>query len=60
MDVFGYPGAESKSMKLMLDFGIKQKTNDKARLDFLAEVTPLISQCGLTLPEWEYRPNRPF
>ena len=60
MDVFGYPGAESKSMKLMLDFGIKQKTNDEARLDFLAEVTPLISQCGLTLPEWEYRPNRPF
>lgn len=60
MDVFGYPGAESKSMELMLKFCIKQKTNDQARLDFLSEVTPLISQCGLTLPEWEYRPNRPF
>jgi 1,2-phenylacetyl-CoA epoxidase catalytic subunit len=60
MDVFGYPGDESKSMKLMLKFGIKKKTNDEARLDFLAEVTPLISQCGLTLPEWKYRSNRPF
>lgn len=60
MDVFGHPGKASRTMELMLRFGIKQKANDQARQEFVKEVSPLIERHNLTLPAWEYQDSRPF
>lgn len=60
MDVFGHPGETSKTMETLLRFGIKRKTNDEAREDFLEAVSPLIRQAGLELPEWQYQEQRSF
>lgn len=60
MDVFGHPGQTSKTQELMLKFGIKRKTNDEARKEFVRAVSPLIERHGSALPRWEYQENRPF
>ncbi len=60
LDVFGQPDVASKNTALYLKFGIKQKTNDRARRDFVSAIKPILSRHGLTLPGWEYRENRSF
>ena len=60
MDVFGHPGGMSKTEEQLLKFGIKNKTNDQLREEFKKDITPLILKHGLTVPGWEYQPNRPF
>ena len=60
MDVFGHPGETSKTMEALLRLGVKRKTNDQAREDFLQEVNPLIRQAGLELPPWQHQEQRSF
>ena len=60
MDVFGHPGGTSRTEERLLKFGIKKKTNDQIRKEFGDEIMPLILKHNLGVPEWTYRPNRPF
>ena len=60
MDVFGHPGGQSKTEEQLLKFGIKKKTNDQLREEFLADIMPLILKHGLTVPDWTFKPDHPF
>lgn len=60
MDVFGRPGGQSKTEKLLVQYRLKHKTNDEARLEFVSQVEPLIIACNLELPHWVFKSNRPF
>jgi ring-1,2-phenylacetyl-CoA epoxidase subunit PaaA len=49
LDMFG--NSTSKRVQRYIDWGLKRRTNEEARQDYIAEVNPLIESMGLQVPD---------
>ncbi|MFI5268597.1 MAG: phenylacetic acid degradation protein, partial [Chloroflexota bacterium] len=49
LDMFGM--SESRRSERFVYWGIKQRTNEQARQDYLNEINPLIEGMGLQIPD---------
>jgi len=56
LDMFG--SSASKRSLRYIEFGLKRRTNEEARLAFIGEVVPLIESLGLSVPD--EKANRKF
>jgi 1,2-phenylacetyl-CoA epoxidase catalytic subunit len=49
LDMFGH--SDSETSRRAIELGLKRWTNEEARQRFIQEVTPLVANMGLTLPD---------